>query len=234
MGEQLLREKAEILTFSQFSANRQKKPSKMSMTSLDAMKTKVSTMLKGIERYNPEDIQTLERYVEMQARDAGAYDLEANLTLLKLYQFNPQYFSLPTVAQILLKALTNLPHSDFMQCKSLLSQENLEQVVIVNIQYLSDLLEKCQFKAFWNKVHAMGDLVRCVAGFEDSVRKFVCHVISITYQNILDETLCEQLGLVDENAGNQSTDAPGHVLISSQDEQIKTKEITEKIDMDSV
>merc|ERR1712018_84721 len=32
-----------------------------------------------------------------------------------------------------------------MQCKSLLSQENLEQVVIVNIQYLSDLLEKCQF-----------------------------------------------------------------------------------------
>ena len=49
----------------------------------------------------------------------------------------------------------------------------------------------------------MGDLVRCVAGFEDSVRKFVCHVISITYQNILDETLCEQLGLVDENAVNQ-------------------------------
>ena len=27
------------------------------MTSLDAMKTKVSTMLKGIERYNPENIQ---------------------------------------------------------------------------------------------------------------------------------------------------------------------------------
>ena len=99
--------------------------------------------------------QTLERYVDAQGRDAGAYDLEANLTLLKLYQFNPTYFSLPTVAQILLKALTNLPHSDFMQCKSLLSQENLEQVVIVNIQYLSDLLEKCQFKAFWNKVRKL-------------------------------------------------------------------------------
>ena len=53
------------------------------------------------------------------------------------------------------------------------------------------------------QVHAMADLVRCVAGFEDSVRKFVCHVISITYQNILEETLCEQLGLVDENAVNQ-------------------------------
>ena len=28
-------------------------------------------------------------------------------------------------------------------------------------------------------------------------------------------------------------EVPGHVLISSQDAQIKTKEITEKIDMDS-
>ena len=65
----------------------------------------------------------------------------------------------------------------------------------------------------------MGDLVRCVAGFEDSVRKFVCHVISITYQNILDETLCEQLGLVDENAVNQGLlnrkvckTCPGHKI----------------------
>ena len=64
----------------------------------------------------------------------------------------------------------------------------------------------------------MGDLVRCVAGFEDSVRKFVCHVISITYQNILDETLCEQLGLVDENAVNQvcSPNRKEHTLAWSQ------------------
>ena len=121
------------------------------------MKSEIKSMLQGIERYNPENIKTLEHYVDLQAREKG-YDLEANLALLKLYQFNPQYFSLPTVAQILLKALTNLPHSDFMQCKSLLSQENLEQVVIVNVQYLSDLLEKCQFKAFWNKVRKVVDL----------------------------------------------------------------------------
>ena len=52
------------------------------------------TLLKGIEYYNPGNIQTLERYVKM---DASAYNLEANLTFLKLYQFNPQYVSLPTV-----------------------------------------------------------------------------------------------------------------------------------------
>ncbi len=88
------------------------------------------------------------------------------------------------VVRVLLKALTNLPHSDFICCKALLTQENLEEPVIKNIQYMHDLLEMCQFKTFWAKIHSMGELVRCVAGFEDLVRKFVCHVISITYQNI--------------------------------------------------
>jgi hypothetical protein len=42
-------------------------------------------------RYNPENIKTLEHYVELQAREKG-YDLEANLALLKLYQFNPTFY----------------------------------------------------------------------------------------------------------------------------------------------
>lgn len=34
-------------------------------------------------RYNPENLATLERYVETQARE-NSYDLEANLAVLKL------------------------------------------------------------------------------------------------------------------------------------------------------
>ena len=63
--------------------------------------------------------------VNTQAREK-AYDLEANLALLKLYQFNPTYSNLEVVMQILLKSLTNLPHTDFVLCKCLLSQEVLE------------------------------------------------------------------------------------------------------------
>ena len=55
------------------------------------------------------------------------YDLEANLALLKLYLFNPTYNNLTVVVQILLKSLTNLPHTDFVLCKCLLSQEVLEE-----------------------------------------------------------------------------------------------------------
>lgn len=92
----------------------------MSLTSLELMKDEVKGMLQGIERYNPNNTKPLEQYVEMQVREQ-AYDLEANLALLKLYQFNPAYFSLPVATQILLKALANLPHSDFVLCKCLLS-----------------------------------------------------------------------------------------------------------------
>ena len=51
----------------------------------------------------------------------------------------------------------------------------------------------------------------------------------------------ELLGLVDENSVNQwiskcgwKTTDSGNILISNQDENIKTKKITEKIDLESV
>lgn len=197
-------------------------------------------MLQGIERYNPENIKTLEHYVELQAREKG-YDLEANLALLKLYQFNATYVKLEVVVQILMLALTNLPHTDFVLCKCLLTQDILDDAVVKTILYLSDLLEMCQFKSFWKEVNKEGALMKSVAGFEDSVRKFVCHVISITYQSIEEKVLQELLGLVDENAIKVWTDkfgwkvgAEGLVCLTSQEEIIKTRNITEKIDLDSV
>ena len=98
---------------------------------MEGMRSEIKTMLQGIERYNPENIKTLEHYVELQAREKG-YDLEANLALLKLYQFNPTFGNLKVVVQILLKSLTNLPHTDFVLCKCLLSQELLEDAQVRN------------------------------------------------------------------------------------------------------
>ena len=72
-------------------------------------------------RYNPDHLATLEKYVEIQSRE-NAYDLEANLAVLKLYQLNPHRFNMDITCQILLKALTNLPHTDFVLCKCLLSE----------------------------------------------------------------------------------------------------------------
>jgi len=207
---------------------------------MEGMKGQIKDMLQGIERYNPENIKTLEHYVDLQARELG-YDLEANLALLKLYQFNPTYYRLEVVVQILLKSLMNLPHTDIVLCKCMLTQEILEDPSVKTILYLADLLEMCQFKTFWKDINKEAELIKSVSGFEDSIRKFVCHVISITYQTIKETVLQELLGLVDENAIKVWTDkygwkveADGLVSLTSQEEIIKTRNIIEKIDLDSV
>lgn len=80
-------------------------------------------------------MEPLEAYVEIQARE-NAYDLEANLAVLKLYQFNPHKFNLKITIQILLKALTNFPHSDFILCKCLLNEKQVcyKTILIIRIQ----------------------------------------------------------------------------------------------------
>ncbi|ELV13963.1 Eukaryotic translation initiation factor 3 subunit K [Tupaia chinensis] len=184
----------------------------------EQMRANVGKLLKGIDRYNPENLATLERYVETQAKE-NAYDLEANLAVLKLYQFNPAFFQTTVTAQILLKQ---------------------EERPIRQILYLGDLLETCHFQAFWQALDENMDLLEGITGFEDSVRKFICHVVGITYQHIDRWLLAEMLGdLTDSQLKvwmskyGWSADESGQIFICSQEESIKPKNIVEKIDFDS-
>ncbi|XP_028131457.1 eukaryotic translation initiation factor 3 subunit K [Diabrotica virgifera virgifera] len=206
----------------------------------EAMKQTVGTMLKGIERYNPDNLPTLERYVEVQSRE-NSYDLEANLAVLKLYQFNPLSFNIDITCQILLKALTNLPHTDFILCKCLLYDKQLSQEPINQIVYLADILEQCDFQLFWTRIHTMPELFQNITGFVDSIRKFVCHVVGITYQTIERTHLAQLLGDVDDSTLKLWVkkygwkDMTGNLIfIANQDENIKTKNINEKIDFENV
>ena len=61
---------------------------------------------------------------------------------------------------------------------------------------LADLLETCKFKQFWEELAKCGDLIITVQGFEDAIRKFVAHVVNITYQTIEVPVLKELLGNV--------------------------------------
>lgn len=77
----------------------------------------------------------MERYVEMQSKE-NTYDLEANLAVLKLYQFNPHSFNIDITCQILLKALTNLPNTDFILCKCLLTDKQVSSAFLLYIIFL--------------------------------------------------------------------------------------------------
>jgi len=212
------------------------------MATVDEMKSEVSALLKGIDRYNPENLKKLERYVQMQCQE-NVYDLEANLAVLKLYQFNPMFFQMTVTSQILLKALTNLPHTDFTLCKCLIDLARFQEEgdPLHRIMVLADMLETCQFQQFWEHLIDISDLTVTLVGFEDSIRKFICYVIGITYQVIKKNILRELLGNLSEAQTNTwvakngwKDQGDGYVFIANQEDNIKTKNITEKITFEGI
>lgn len=80
-------------------------------------------------------------------------------------------------------------------CFSLLFQCKTSPVD--EIIFLADLLESCNLPLFWQRVSEMPELFVRITGFHDSIRKFVCHVVGITFQTIQKAILAQLLGGVD-------------------------------------
>lgn len=90
-----------------------------------------------------------------------------------------------------------------------------------------------QDKDFWHHV----------TGFENSIRNYVCHVVNITYQKTEKSELMSLLGLktdkelsewTKKNKWRETTPPSSCLWIANQEENIKTKNITEKIDFEVV
>lgn len=212
-------------------------------------KPEIRKMLKGIELYNPNNIVLLLDYLKKQCED-NEYDLDANLTILRLYQFriNSELeeadYDKKVIIKILLKALTALPNPDFILCKSLIHPNLFEDEIDPDLKlvlYLHQLLETCNFKKFWEVLREDPGIYLEVTGFEDSIRKFICYVVKITYQTIDKVNLRELLGGLDDtqlkfwiNSNKWKEIEDGYLFISNQEELIKSKNIKEKIEFESV
>lgn len=201
----------------------------------------VQEMLKGIDRYNPENLRVLEPYV-MQQVAQNTHDLSANLAVLKLYQFNPALVKVDIICQILLKSLTSLPGPSFSLCECLIDQHLHEDPQIGRLIFLHHLLETCQFQLFWQEINATPELIEGVAGFEDAIRQFICSIVSITYQRVRTDLLLSFLGDVDEyeldhwiTANKWEKLQDGEMLfIKNQEEIVQTRNIVEKVGFEKV
>jgi len=103
------------------------------------------------------------------------------------------------------------------------------------------MLELCHFRQFWATLAEDPAIAMGVAGFEESIRKFICHVIGISYQTISREDLTELLGSIADpkvdqwiKTQNWKDNGDGYVFVSNQEETIKPKNIQEKITFDTV
>jgi translation initiation factor 3 subunit K len=138
----------------------------------------------------------------------GPYDADVNNAVLKLYKFNSARANKQLTVVILIKALVcccaflsdhalqmNLPYSDFTLCLYLLPQKDLDSEPIASLTKLAALLEACQFKQFWLSVTALRKELDAVPGFDESVRKYIMHAVSSTFQTITVPLLSEFLNV---------------------------------------
>ncbi|KAJ1639530.1 armadillo-type protein [Pavlovales sp. CCMP2436] len=178
----------------------------------------------------------IERIPALEAASNGAYDLDENLMLLKLYQFFPEKANAPVIARVLAKALMQLPGNDFLLYMYLIPERVATEAPVLPVVELSARLESCQFQAFWADLVTSRELVSCAPGFDDAIRKYILGIVALTYQIIDLKYLGEILNVSEASALDKYTNQIGKregdkVRVTlSDDNQAKVKELDDVSD----
>jgi translation initiation factor 3 subunit K len=147
-----------------------------------------------MSRYNPDLVPSLEEYVDKQIA-SRTFDLSTNLVLLRMYQFFPDRTNSTVLVKVLVKALMQLPGTDFTLCAYLVPQRFQLEEPIANLLALAQYAECMQFKEFWEVASKCKYLWESIPGFEESIRNFAFHAINLTFSEIRKQKLGEILSL---------------------------------------
>ncbi|CAM8960955.1 unnamed protein product [Rhodiola kirilowii] len=150
--------------------------------------------LVAVNPYNPDILNDLEGFVKVQV-SSKTYNLDANLCLLRLYQFDPEKINTQVVANILLKALMAMPSPDFSLCLFLIPERVQMEEQFKTLIVLSHYLETARFSQFWEEASKNRHILEAVPGFEQAIQDYIVHVLSLTYQKVPKTVLSEAINL---------------------------------------
>ncbi|KAM0018257.1 putative eukaryotic translation initiation factor 3 subunit K [Helianthus debilis subsp. tardiflorus] len=150
--------------------------------------------LVAVNPYNPDILPDLENYVNEQV-SLQTYSLDANLCLLRLYQFEPERMSTQIVAHILIKALMAMPAPDFSLCLFLIPERVQMDEQFKTLIVLSHYLETAKFLQFWDEAAKNRHILEVVPGFEQAIQEYAVHVLSLTYQNVPRSVVAEAINI---------------------------------------
>ncbi|KAG6769868.1 hypothetical protein POTOM_025534 [Populus tomentosa] len=150
--------------------------------------------LVAVNPYNPDILPDLENYVNEQV-SSQTYSLDANLCLLRLYQFEPERMSTQIVARILVKALMAMPAPDFSLCLFLIPERVQMEEQFKTLTVLSHYLETGRFRQFWDEAAKSRHIVEAVPGFEQAIQAYAIHLLSLTYQKVPRSVLAEAINI---------------------------------------
>lgn len=154
----------------------------------------MSLKLTGAAKYSPDRLEDLQNHVAKQASE-GTYDRDANLALLRAYNFEPDLVHGETLAKALLLALMRLPDADFLLLRYLIPIKVQENALISAVISLDEKLETFQFMQFWQEADQLRDVLKPVAGFQEAVRRFILQSLTTTFHHLQKNTLAQSLRL---------------------------------------
>merc|ERR1712093_378826 len=146
-------------------------------TPLGTMSTSVAELLKPASRFDVNSLPAMEKIVREHVA-SGEYNVELNLAVLKLYQFNPQATNEEIISLVLAKAMMALPAPDFQLALYLIPEAALTDMHRSLVD-LANLLDTAKFRAFWDAFGSSPaeDLLGSIAGFGDAIRGFAASVV---------------------------------------------------------
>ncbi|KAL3701374.1 hypothetical protein R1sor_019396 [Riccia sorocarpa] len=144
--------------------------------------------------YNPDILPELESYVQEQVAEK-TYSLDANLCLLRLYQFEPARLNVHVITRILVKALMALPAPDFNLCMFLIPERLQMEEPFLTLATLAHFLETARFREFWDEANRNRDILESVPGFNQAIQSYAIHVLSLTYQKLPRQILAEAINV---------------------------------------
>ncbi|ORY58791.1 COP9 signalosome [Pseudomassariella vexata] len=192
----------------------------------------ISSIINGLERYNPEAVGTLEDYLRAQCEQRYC-DMNANRTLLKLstnarYQLNPDRLKDEVITNILVKAMTCFPSPQFSLALHIIPPSILAPTsrgelpeAISKLRELDTQLQGAQYARFWATLDSddlYADLVADIDGFEELIRIRTATLASHAFREIEISVLAEWLGLDEAAATKFVTETAGWKI---EDGQVK-------------
>ncbi|KAH6651995.1 COP9 signalosome [Truncatella angustata] len=171
--------------------------------------SEITTIITGLERYNPEAVPFLEEYLKKQCEEKFT-DGNANRTLLKLYQLNPDRIKDDVVTNVLAKSLTVFPSPQFSLALHIIppsilapnSRADLSEA-ITHLRELNNQLEGAQYARFWDTLDSddlYADLVADVNAFEELIRIRIATLVSQAYREVELSVFAGWLGLPEAKA----------------------------------
>ncbi|KAH9905910.1 COP9 signalosome [Xylariomycetidae sp. FL2044] len=180
----------------------------------------VTNIINGLERYNPEAVGSLEDYLRHQCEHRYT-DCNANRTLLKLYQLNPDRVKDEVITNILVKTLTCFPSPQFSLAMHLIPPHILAPTnsrsdelpeAISKLRELNNQLQGAQYARFWATLDSddlYADLTTDIDGFEELIRIRIATLISHAYREIELGILEQWLGMDGQAAMKFVTETAG-------------------------